>query len=249
MEVHAHSHTERKKWTHYFWEFFMLFLAVTLGFFVENQREHFIEHQRERKYIRSMIEDLKEDTSSFRRAIEINGRACSDLDTLIMLLKRNDRNLFVKRIYYLARFTPIADPYLVCQDKTYEQLKNSGSLRLIQKEAVLNEISRYYQINKYIESGPTPMQYQNRRDWILSVDQLFDAGTLQEMMRSFGSEKTDIPEDHFALLKSDEKTINTICTRYHFMYSTKKVISLDAKKFIEQAASLIDFLKKEYHVK
>jgi hypothetical protein len=36
MEVHAHPHTSRKKWTHYFWEFFMLFLAVTLGFFVEN---------------------------------------------------------------------------------------------------------------------------------------------------------------------------------------------------------------------
>ena len=28
MEVHAHSHTARKKWTHYFWEFLMLFLAV-----------------------------------------------------------------------------------------------------------------------------------------------------------------------------------------------------------------------------
>lgn len=28
MEVHAHSHTERKKWTHYLWEFLMLFLAV-----------------------------------------------------------------------------------------------------------------------------------------------------------------------------------------------------------------------------
>ena len=33
MEVHAHSHTERKKWSHYFWEFLMLFLAVTLWFF------------------------------------------------------------------------------------------------------------------------------------------------------------------------------------------------------------------------
>jgi hypothetical protein len=43
MEVHAHTHTPRKKWTHYFWEFFMLFLAVTLGFLVENWREHFVE--------------------------------------------------------------------------------------------------------------------------------------------------------------------------------------------------------------
>ena len=51
MEVHAHTHTARKKWTHYFWEFFMLFLAVLLGFFVENQREHYIEHKREVEYI------------------------------------------------------------------------------------------------------------------------------------------------------------------------------------------------------
>ena len=28
MEVPAHTHTARKKWTHYFWEFLMLFLAV-----------------------------------------------------------------------------------------------------------------------------------------------------------------------------------------------------------------------------
>ena len=52
MEVHQHTHTPRKKWTHYFWEFFMLFLAVTLGFFVENQREHYIEGQREKNICR-----------------------------------------------------------------------------------------------------------------------------------------------------------------------------------------------------
>jgi hypothetical protein len=48
MEVHAHTHTARKKWTHYLWEFLMLFLAVFCGFLAENQREHFVEHQREK---------------------------------------------------------------------------------------------------------------------------------------------------------------------------------------------------------
>ncbi len=43
MEVHAHSHTPRKKRTHYFWEFLVLFLAVFCGFLTENQREHYIE--------------------------------------------------------------------------------------------------------------------------------------------------------------------------------------------------------------
>jgi hypothetical protein len=46
MEVHAHTHTARKKWTHYFWEFLMLFLAVFCGFLAENYREHYVEHQR-----------------------------------------------------------------------------------------------------------------------------------------------------------------------------------------------------------
>ena len=46
MEVHAHTHTPRKKWTHYFWEFLMLFLAVFCGFLAENQREDMVEHQR-----------------------------------------------------------------------------------------------------------------------------------------------------------------------------------------------------------
>ena len=58
MEVHQHTHTERKKWHHYFWEFFMLFLAVTLGFLVENQREHFVEQQREKKYMQNLLQKL-----------------------------------------------------------------------------------------------------------------------------------------------------------------------------------------------
>ena len=43
MEVHAHTHTERKRLRHYLFEFFMLFLAVFCGFLAENFREHIVE--------------------------------------------------------------------------------------------------------------------------------------------------------------------------------------------------------------
>jgi len=49
MEVHAHAHTPRKKWTNYLWEFLMLFLAVFCGFLAEYQLEHIIENQRQKK--------------------------------------------------------------------------------------------------------------------------------------------------------------------------------------------------------
>ncbi len=60
MEVHHHGHVhEKKKWKEYVFQFFMLFLAVTLGFFVENQREHYIENQRAKQYAGFMIADIK----------------------------------------------------------------------------------------------------------------------------------------------------------------------------------------------
>src|SRR5688500_8377804 len=67
MEVH-HAHTSapsnhraRKRWTHYFWEFLMLFLAVFCGFLAENKREHMIEDKRARKLVASLLHDLQQD--------------------------------------------------------------------------------------------------------------------------------------------------------------------------------------------
>src|SRR5678810_278991 len=70
MEVHAHTHTARKKWTHYFWEFLMLFLAVFCGFLAEYQLEHKIEKDREKQYIISMIKELEADTAQLKNVLK-----------------------------------------------------------------------------------------------------------------------------------------------------------------------------------
>ena len=57
MEVHAHTHTERKKWTHYLWEFLMLFLAVFCGFLAEYQLEHMIEKDRANELAKSFYDE------------------------------------------------------------------------------------------------------------------------------------------------------------------------------------------------
>ena len=68
MEVHDHAHNpaephHKKNWKNYFWEFLMLFLAVFCGFFAEYKFEHTIEHQREKRYMKSMVEDLKKNSA------------------------------------------------------------------------------------------------------------------------------------------------------------------------------------------
>ena len=65
MEVHAHTHTARKKWIHYFWEFLMLFLAVSLGFYAENTREGILHKKEVKSQLNSMLSDLQSDISLF----------------------------------------------------------------------------------------------------------------------------------------------------------------------------------------
>jgi len=103
MEVHAHSHTSRKKWTHYFWEFLMLFLAVFCGFLAEYQLEHIIEHQREKKYINSFIEDLKIDTTAITVNIQSKKEKIMSYDSLIRFFSSKDPNQYGQSIYFYAR--------------------------------------------------------------------------------------------------------------------------------------------------
>src|SRR4030095_5359539 len=73
MESHAH-HIHKAPghgWKHYFFEFLMLFLAVFAGFLAENQREHIVEHQREKKFARRLLSDLRQDSIFIESRIKI----------------------------------------------------------------------------------------------------------------------------------------------------------------------------------
>jgi hypothetical protein len=92
MEVHTHTHSARKKWTHYFWEFLMLFLAVFCGFLAENFREHQVEKQRGKQYVHSFYQDLKTDTTTFSRMVNSNDKklvAFADLFRCYDTLRKN----------------------------------------------------------------------------------------------------------------------------------------------------------------
>jgi hypothetical protein len=143
MEVHAHSHTSRKKWTHYFWEFLMLFLAVFCGFFAEYQLEHKIEKDREKQFMRTMAEDLKSDTAGFNRLIKLRKSRIRELDTLFHLIARDEYLKNGRKVYELYEL-PYWDIHrFFPSDRTMQQLKNGGNLRLIRKKNVSNALIKY----------------------------------------------------------------------------------------------------------
>ena len=144
MDVHHHTHIEKKKWTHYFWEFFMLFLAVTLGFLVENQREHYVEHRQEKQYMKLMLEDLIADTIQLQKNLAEIGRSLSNIDSsLLQLVNGNIENKTTANAY---RFTSVALKRIpiVFTDRTVTQLKNSGRMRIIRSQKVMDALTHYW---------------------------------------------------------------------------------------------------------
>jgi len=249
MEVHAHTHTPRKKWTHYFWEFFMLFLAVFCGFLAETQREHYIESKREKQYVQSLIQDLKEDTAYLENARKIHELSCNMIDTLITLLKSPERNGLTKKIYFLARMIPFRDQGILLHNKTFEQLKNSGSLRLIHKQRILDSIGHYYERYEWISAGPSVIEIRNRQELFLTLEKLFDMEVFQKMLHSPDPFTPVYPDEEPRLLSNDDQVINSVCARYHFMYGTKKVLQYSSAELLSLSERLINLLKKEYQLK
>ena len=249
MEVHTHTHTARKKWTHYFWEFFMLFLAVTLGFVVENEREHYIEQIREKAYIRSLIEDVKKDTANVRVSVWMRSNTCKRIDSAVSLLKSKSPEAVSSKIYYLARQIPSsAGPRLGISTKTFDQLKNSGNLRLIKKMQTLDVISNYY-YDAATMNWALDMSFQNQHDLFLSVHKLFDAAVFEQMIDAGNPFIIHEPAGDPPLLTTDPLVINEICTRFHFTKGTHRAIMNHYKELEHKAVELIQALQKEYHLK
>ncbi len=244
MEVHHHSHSARKKWTHYFWEFFMLFLAVTLGFFVENKREHYIEHKREKDYIRQLIRDLETDTAFFSLSIDRNLVNQQKMDSLIFLLGNYKNNEPTEEIYYLARAIPSMGISPQYSNRTFEQLKNSGMLRLIRKSHVLNSITLYYESLKDLDIR-VEHRLQRLNNLFVANEELFDGWTFTAIADSGFKKISHTPP----LLSTERVSLSRYINRLGYYKITDKIIMEKIKEdYLPTAVGLITILKKEYHL-
>ena len=236
MEVHTHTHTARKKWTHYFWEFLMLFLAVFCGFLAEYQLEHKIEKERGMQYIRSFYNDLKTDTAEFSRIIRLNE------EKLAALQKRNAcyDSLPLQMKAYNPCITELMNhssgfPDLVNADQTLLQLKNAGGLRLI-KQADADSILAYDRMIREYIKGETTGQQENQyriRDIINSLI-------------SYKNLKLDKEDPSVPFLVPDMQMINKFFVMLDSYYYTCRNTTRTLKRIKQKATGLIEYFKDKY---
>lgn len=182
MEVHHHAHTARKKWTHYIWEFLMLFLAVFCGFLAENFREHKVENHRAREFASSMVKDLGQDTANLAAYKKTVNRYIRLSDTLLELSRQKLDGPAAARFSFYARFAYWTGG-VTWSRTTFDQIKSSGSMRYFD-HGLVEKLLRYDGLINDIQ-----MEYRNhdtRGNMLVnSINKIIDPHLHQEVSRLY----------------------------------------------------------------
>ncbi|WP_194973301.1 hypothetical protein [Aquiflexum lacus] len=132
---------KKRNWTSYFKEFLMLFLAIVLGFFVENQREAYVENKSAKVLAQSMLEDLEQDRKALQGGIRFMEEKDQKMDEFLRMLHAPgadwDTVVFYKSMTMVFSTFPFSPT-----DGTYSQMKSSGTLRYFDQRLV-NKMNAY----------------------------------------------------------------------------------------------------------
>ena len=242
MEVH-HAHTARKKWTHFFWEFFMLFFAVLCGMLAEYKLEHIIEHQREKKYIVSLIKDIELDIMSMQGSYESKNLQIRYFDSLKNLLKDGYENHLSDFYFYARQITRLTN--FQYHDRTIQQLKNSGNLRLIRNQNAADSITVYD--NEKIRAALLQQEGELEMRRFISYNllgKIFDPFTWNDMTDTTG--KINRPVINPSILTNDPLLLNEFGFKVVTLRGTLSATNRTIVTAIKSAESLIELLQKEY---
>lgn len=243
MEVHQHAqHGGKKNWRSYFWEFLMLFLAVFCGFLAEYKLEHIIEHQKGIQYIHSLEEDIQADTGKLSALITDFEQKQYGLDSMLASIKGITSSSNSNGVYNYLKYTTDY-PDFIYTDRTMQQLKNAGGLRMIPDKESADRIVMYDAAIKRIllteELELNPNQQSLKRLTIA----IFDFSSIPDLENKFSSGHFD---DHLSLLRYDKYLLKEY---YNEIWIMKKKVDQHTKNLVKAkltAEQLLQFLKEKY---
>ena len=222
----------------------MLFLAVFCGFLAENLREHFVEQRREKQYIKSFIEDLKSDISNYNRQMRLRTISQKRADSLIILLLSPERNKHVDSIYVCVERVGRGNLFFY-SDRTIQQLKNSGDMRLIKSQTASNLIMQYDQLVRDMQ------HFELIREEILNrfrevSSYILDAAIFYSMTDTSSEMSINRPKGNSKLFSDNPETINRLCYWANRFRIINRQVIVNQTDLKSSAIRIMEFLKKVY---
>jgi hypothetical protein len=233
----------KREWTSYFKEFLMLFLAISLGFYADNLREEYSDANKQKEYIQSMYEDLKDDTLTYSTFIKSTEKQNNNLKALYRILTGHETNDKLDSIYFLARTSTMKYTYLFPNTRTFLQMKSSGHLRLINDIELSDAVSSYYNSLENIHFQNQFIKSRVEEYWNI-MEEMFDA----EILMSIRTENKLPAKHNLKLLKDDRLTINRFMVRAQYMDGTRLFQKEQAISSLTKAEALLHLINKKYNL-
>jgi len=227
----------------------MLFLAVFCGFLAEYQLEHVIENQREKQFMKSMVEDLEKDIAGLENESKLVKTQYEKLDSLTEMIYDEQLDQFhVTKMYELQRryLYPLT---LKLINRTELQLTNSGGMRLIRNKQVADSIIYYWTITELLYE--TKHNINVHRDRAKDISFILFNNKYYQHKEGFS---VDFPLDPSkgepALLTKNPAILSEFANRISHMSDLLK-FNYKRGRVDRQASNakrLIQLIKKEYHL-
>ncbi|HYM93540.1 MAG TPA: hypothetical protein VET23_05325 [Chitinophagaceae bacterium] len=260
MEVHHHPHTSGKKWTHYLFEFLMLFLAVFCGFLAENQREHMVEHQREKQYAQELYDEFFEDSIAVADKIKLRLEKEKDMDYLNSYFKDSSLTVLPREFY--PSYTTVM--YLVNtytfepKDGILNQLKSSGSLRYFKNttlQKLFGDISvcinnlRYRNDQEYQFFASPIKQFDLKHydfNWMNEIRKRDENATAVNLINEYRNSNTTINAGILNVSSFDRGEATNMISFYKQMVVSTRTLQMNDYVVINH--KILDELRRNYKI-
>jgi hypothetical protein len=263
MEVQKHPHhvTHKKKWEEYLLEFFMLFLAVFLGFVAENVRETSVEHEREKQYAQQLYTEFYADSIAFAGKINARMDKEKDCDYIYSYIKDSSLTDLPKKFYpaYTTVFYLINSYTFEPKDGVLSQLKSSGSLRYF-KDPVLQKLFgdisvainnvRYRNEQEYQFFAnpikPFILQHYDFK-WVDNVRKMSANAYYLDLLKLYLSSDTLIKADILNLPTFNRNEAANMVMFYKTMMVSSRTLQMN--DYIKTNEKILQALRKNYSLK
>jgi hypothetical protein len=226
----------------------MIFLAVTLGFFAENIREHFVDKAHEHEYIQSFYEDLLSDEKelpSLINAIEYQQIQTGDsLQTLLPFMNsKTPANIVYTSLRKMVRQQGIR---IFVTDRTIEQIKNAGEMRLISNRQISDSLVDYYKevdFIEYLQQDLMAFKAELKADFpkILKSQDYNKAINMQDRIIN--------PNENLYLSATDPFTVNKILIEVNDIRGLSHTIQTMIGELLEKAENIKKLMADHYNIK
>ncbi len=245
MEVHHHPdlHHEKKPWKEYLLEGLMIFLAVTMGFFAETIREGISDRAKGMEYIRSFVQDLRRDTTTFSGVIAFDATKMGALNNIFACYYSIERNSGSTGCLVPIMKSSTSNRVTNFTDGTLQQLKNAGGFRLLNKNDK-DSIVAYDHAARAFQNFESTL-FQQRQDIVRGIYvKLVDFKAEQVLLSDSIAGNVQSP----ILFSNDKALINEYFNDLLFYRRVMMTQSAQLGKLSKRAAGLIKYFENKYNL-